>query len=293
MIPKELIQKVRRIEITTRRVVDSLLSGGYHSAFKGRGMEFSEVREYAEGDDVRSVDWNVTARMGSPYVKKHIEERELTVMLMVDASASGSFGTINKFKGEVAVELCALLAFSAIKNNDRVGLIIFSSEVERYIPPQKGRNHVLYVIRELLYFKPEHSGTDIDKALSYLNRVQTKKAVVFLVSDFISPPFEAALRVSARRHDLVACPVSDPRENLFPNVGLVELEDAERGQTILVDSGSSAFRNQYARTAYARKERITALFQSNGVDQIAISTETEYVDELIKFFRKREKRLER
>ncbi len=293
MIPKELIQKVRRIEITTKRVVDSLLSGGYHSAFKGKGMEFSEVRGYVDGDDIRAIDWNVTARMGTPYVKKHIEEREMTVMLMVDASASGSFGTVNKFKGEVGVELCALLAFSAIKNNDRVGLIIFSSDVERYIPPQKGRNHVLYVIRELLYFKPEHPGTDIDKALSFLNRVQTKKAVVFLVSDFVSPSFETALRVSAHRHDLIACPVSDPREMEFPDVGLVELEDAETGSTILVDSGSAAFRSHYAKTMQGRREKVTSLFKSNGIDEIAISTETEYVDALIKFFRKRERMLER
>lgn len=293
MIPKELIQKVRRIEITTKRMVDSVLSGGYHSAFKGKGMEFSEVRDYVEGDDIRTIDWNVTARMGAPYVKKHIEERELTVMLMVDASASGSFGTVNKFKGEVAVELCALLAFSAIKNNDRVGLIIFSSDIERYIPPQKGRNHVLYVIRELLYFEPRHTGTDIDKALSYLNRVQTKKAVVFLVSDFISPSFENALRVSSRRHDLIACPVSDPREAEFPDVGLVELEDAESGETVLVDSGSAAFRSYYAKKMRAGREKTASLFSSNGIDEIAISTETEYVDALVKFFRKRERMLRR
>ena len=293
MIPKELIQKVRRIEITTKRVVDSVLSGGYHSAFKGKGMEFSEVREYVEGDDIRSIDWNVTARMGAPYVKKHIEERELTVMLMVDASASGSFGTVNKFKGEVAVELCALLAFSAIKNNDRVGLIIFSDDIERYIPPQKGRNHVLYVIRELLYFKPKNTGTDIDKALSYLNLVQTKKAVVFLVSDFLSPPFENALRVSARRHDLIACPVTDPRETEFPDAGLVELEDAETGETVLVDSGSTAFRTFYARKTAERREKVSSLFTANGIDEIAIATETEYVDALVKFFRKRERMLGR
>ena len=293
MIPKELLQKIRRIEITTKRVVDSILSGGYHSAFKGKGMEFSEVREYVEGDDIRAIDWNVTARTGSPHVKKHIEEREMTVMLMVDASASGSFGTVNKFKGEIAVELCALLAFSAIKNSDRVGLIIFSSEIERYIPPQKGRNHVLHVIRELLYFKPEHPGTDIENALGFLNRVQTKKAVVFLVSDFIAPPFDAALRVSAHRHDLIACSVSDPREVEFPDVGLVELEDAEKGGTILVDSGSSTFRSLYAKIMRSRKEKLTTLFQSNGIDEIAVTTATEYVDELVKFFRKRERMLSR
>lgn len=293
MIPKELIQKVRRIEITTKRVVDSLLSGGYHSAFKGKGMEFSEVRNYVDGDDIRAIDWNVTARMGTPYVKKHIEEREMTVMLMVDASASGSFGTVNKFKGEIGVELCALLAFSAIKNNDRVGLIIFSSEVELYIPPQKGRNHVLYVIRELLFFKPQYPGTDINKALQFLNRVQTKKAVVFLVSDFMAPPFETALRVSGRRHDLIACTVSDPRETEFSDVGLVELEDAESGATVLVDSGSAAFRTYYAKTMQSRREKTASIFKSNGIDEIAVSTEREYVDALVKFFRKRERMLRR
>jgi uncharacterized protein (DUF58 family) len=256
-------------------------------------MEFSEVRDYVEGDDIRSIDWNVTARMGSPYVKKHVEERELTVMLMVDASASGSFGTVNKFKGEIAVELCALLAFSAIKNNDRVGLIIFSSDIEHYIPPQKGRNHVLYVIREMLYFKPEHPGTNIDRALGFLNRVQTKKAVVFLVSDFISSPFENALRVSARRHDLIACSISDPREMVFPDVGLVELEDAESGGTVLVDSGSAAFREHYSKTMQQRRDTVSSLFRTNGIDEIAISTETEYVEPIIKFFRKRERMLAR
>lgn len=293
MIPVELIQKVRRIEISTKRVVDSLLSGGYHSAFKGKGMEFSEVRDYVDGDDIRAIDWNVTARMGSPYVKKHVEERELTVMLMVDASASGSFGTVNKFKGEIAVELCALLAFSAIKNSDRVGLIIFSSEIERYIPPQKGRNHVLHVIREMLYFKPEHTGTDIDRALGFLNRVQTKKAVVFLVSDFISPPFENALRVSSHRHDLIACSISDPREMTFPDAGLVELEDAETGEMVLVDSGSAVFRNHYRETMQQRRDAMSVLFRSNGIDEIAITTETEYIEPIIRFFRKRERMLAR
>ncbi len=293
MIPKELLQKVRRIEITTKRVVDSLLSGGYHSAFKGKGMEFSEVRSYIEGDDIRLIDWNVTARMGTPYVKKHIEERELTVMLMVDASASGSFGTVNKFKGEIGVELCALLAFAAIENNDRVGLIIFSSEVERYIPPQKGRNHVLFVIRELLYFKPRHTGTDIAKALQFLNRVQMKKAVVFLVSDFISPSFETAIRVLSRRHDLIACTLSDPRETDFPDIGLVEIEDSESGATVLVDSGNAAFRDYYAETTRKHREKIESVFKSNGIDEIFISTKSEYIDALVKFFRKRERMLER
>ncbi|MCX7726603.1 MAG: DUF58 domain-containing protein [Chitinispirillaceae bacterium] len=293
MIPKELLQKVHRIEISTKKVVDSLLSGGYHSAFKGKGMEFSEVRNYVEGDDIRNIDWNVTARMGTPYVKKHIEERELTVILVVDLSASGDFGTTDRFKSEVAVELCALLAFSAIKNNDRVGLIIFSSDVELYIPPQKGRNHVLYVIREMLYFKPKYKGTDIDKALTFLNLVQRKKSVVFLISDFISPPFEKSLRVTAKRHDLIACTLKDPREIELTDCGLMELEDAESGSTFLVDTGDPQLRNYYKEIVKKRREEISSLLANNGIDEIPISTEGDYVEEIIKFFRQREKIAER
>lgn len=289
MIPKEVIQKVRRIEIKTKRVVDSILSGEYHSAFKGKGMEFSEVRNYIEGDDIRSIDWNVTARMGSPYIKKHTEERELSVMLMVDASASGSFGTTDKFKGEIAVELCALLAFSAIKNNDRVGLIIFTSEIELYIPPQKGKNHVLHVIREMLYFKPSKKATSINAALGFLNKVQTRRAVVFLVSDFFSSDYSSALRISSRKHDLIAVTLNDPREVSFPNVGLIELEDAENGKTILVDSGSKAFRELYSKKMQQQYQSTQTLFRNNGIDEIHISTETEYIDPLVKFFKKREK----
>lgn len=293
MIPKEVLQKVRRIEIKTKRVVDSILSGEYHSAFKGKGMEFAEVRGYVEGDDIRNIDWNVTARMGDPYVKKHQEERELTVILMVDASASGSFGSVNKFKGETGVELCALLAFSAIKNKDRVGLIIFTSEVELYIPPKKGKNHVLHVIRELLYFNPKGKKTDVAAALSFLNGVQTKKAVVFLVSDFFTPTFDKALRVSARRHDLIAVTINDPRECVFPDVGLVELEDAESGRTVLVDSGSKEFRELYKKKMENKWASVSNLFKANGVDEIPVSTETEYVEPLVKFFKKRERMMHR
>jgi uncharacterized protein (DUF58 family) len=289
MIPKEVLQKVRRIEIKTKSVVDAILSGEYHSVFKGRGMEFSEVRSYIEGDDIRNIDWNVTARMNSLFVKKHVEERELTVMLLVDASASGSFGSVNQFKGEMGVELCALLAFSAIKNNDRVGLIIFTSEVERYIPPQKGKNHVLRVIRELLYFEPKHKGTNVAEALSFLNRVQRRKAVVFLVSDFFSPPFTAPLRVSARRHDLVAVALRDPRESELPSVGLIELEDAETGGTVLVDSSNRRVRDLYKKEMEIRRAAVSQVFRSTGVDEIGVSTETDYVEPLVRFFKKRER----
>ena len=289
MIPKEVLQKVRQIEIRTRRIVDSVISGSYHSAFKGKGMEFSEVRPYIDGDDVRTIDWNVTARMGAPYIKKYIEERELTVMLVVDASASGDFGSVDKFKGEMAVELCSLLAFSAIRNNDRVGLVVFTSDVETYIPPRKGRNHVLRVIRELLYFRPKNRGTDIGNALKFLNRVQTRTSVVFLVSDFISAGFEAPLRVAAKRHDLVTISVSDPREELIPQIGLVELEDAETGETVLFDTRNKRAMEMYGRERAAQRARLDELFRSTGVDEIRVSTESGYVAPIVKFFRKREK----
>jgi len=289
MIPREIIDKVRRIEITTRSIVESMLSGQYQSAFKGRGMEFSEVRPYALGDDIRAIDWNVTARMGEPYVKKFVEERELTVMLLVDASASGEFGSVRKSKGEVAVELCAVLAFSAIRNNDRVGLIIFTDSVERYIPPKKGKNHVLEVIRELLYFKPRGRRTDIGAALQFLNQVQKRRAVVFLVSDFLSPEYAKPLRVATRRHDVIALTVTDPRERELPPVGLVELEDAERGGTVLVDAADGAFREWYRKRETRRAAERSALLRSSGADEIGIATESDYVDPLIRFFRKRER----
>jgi uncharacterized protein (DUF58 family) len=265
------------------------MSGEYHSAFKGRGMEFSEVRAYMDGDDVRTIDWNVTARMGSPYIKKFIEERELTVMLVVDASSSGDFGSIDKFKGEMAVEMCSLLAFSAIRNNDRVGLIIFTSDIEVYIPPRKGKNHVLRVIRELLYFKPRHKGTDIGNALKFLNKVQTKTSVVFLVSDFMSGDFEKPLRVAAKRHDLVTISVTDPREDAIPRVGLIELEDAETGETILFDTRDKKSLDIYKREREKRRAELDEMLRSTGVDEIRVSTEAGYIKPIVAFFKKREK----
>ncbi len=289
MIPKEILRKVRRIEIKTRSIVDSMLGGQYQSAFKGRGMEFSEVRPYAVGDDIRTIDWNVTARMGEPYVKKFVEERELTVMLLVDASGSADFGSVEKSKGEVAVELCAILAFSAIRNNDRVGLITFTSDVERFIPPKKGKNHVLQVIRELLYFRPEKTGTDIAEALRFLNRVQKKRAVVFLVSDFIAPDYAAPLRIASRRHDVIAVSICDPRERMIPPIGLVELEDPERGGTVLVDTATPGFRKRLATAFDKRVRERSRLLRASSVDEIAISTETDYVEPLLRYFRKRER----
>jgi uncharacterized protein (DUF58 family) len=291
MIPKEIFEKVRRIEIKTEKIVNTVLSGEYHSVFKGRGMEFSEVRAYVDGDDIRTIDWNVTARAGYPHVKKHVEERELTVMMVVDASASGNFGSVNQLKAEMAVELCAVLAFSAITNNDRVGLIIFTSEVEKFVPPKKGKNHVLRVIRELLYFKPQKSGTNLGEACSFLNHVQRKKAVVFVVSDFLDKGFESPLRITAHRHDCIGITLTDPREMQIGNVGLIELEDPEAGGTMLVDTGSKALRERYKAEMLKRREALRATFRASGIDEIAVSTDADYVDPLVRFFKKRERLL--
>ena len=290
MIPKEILKKVRRIEIRTRNLVDTVFSGEYHSVFKGRGMEFAEVREYQPGDDVRTVDWNVTARMGHPFVKVFDEERELTVMLMVDASSSGEFGTVHQMKGEIAVEICALLAFSAIKNNDRVGLIIFTDRIERFVPPKKGRKHVLRVIRELLYFEPQGRQTDISAALEHLNRVLTRRGVVFLVSDFMSESYETALKIANRRHDLIAVTVTDPRERELPNVGLIELEDAETGEEILIDTSDPEIRRMFSGLTGEGKETRDRLFRSVGVDCVDVTTDRPYVDALMRFFRMRANR---
>ncbi len=290
MVPKEILKKVRRIEIQTRGLVNDVFSGEYHSVFKGRGMEFSEVREYQFGDDIRTIDWNVTARSGHPYVKVFEEERELTVMLLVDVSSSGEFGTVERMKGELAVEICALLAFSAIKNNDKVGLIIFTDRIEKFVPPKKGRTHVLRVLRELMYHKPEGYGTDIALALEYLSRVTTRRAVVFLVSDFLSENYEKALRIANRRHDLVAITITDPRELELPDIGFVELEDAETGETILVDTSDLNVQETFvAGTQEALRER-DRIFRSIDVDTIDIRTDRSYVEPLIRFFRERAKR---
>ncbi len=290
MIPKEILKKVKRIEITTRGMVNDVFSGEYHSVFKGRGMEFSEVREYQIGDDIRTIDWNVTARMGHPYVKVFEEERELTVMLLVDVSSSGNFGTFERMKGEIAIEICALLAFSAIKNNDKVGLIIFTDEIEKFIPPKKGKSHVLRVLRELLYHKPKGTQTDIANALEYLNRITKRRSVVFLVSDFINTGYEKALQIANRRHDMVAITITDPREIELPDVGFIELEDAETGELVLVDTSYSEVRSVYARQSSQDIQSRNKFFKSINVDHIDIQTDKPYVEPLIKFFRMRAKR---
>jgi uncharacterized protein (DUF58 family) len=290
MIPSELAKKIRNIQIYSSKAVNDVLAGEYQSVFKGHGMEFDEVREYQQGDDVRSIDWNVTARTGRPFVKRYREERELTVIFLVDLSASGSFGSVHQSKNEVAAEVCALLSFAAIKNNDKVGLLVFTDHVEMFIPPQKGTRHVLRVIREILSFQPIQVKTDLTQALDYLGRVQSKRAVVFAISDFQAEGFERSLRVLARRHDMIAVIVSDPREAQLPDVGLIELEDAETGETVLIDTGSREIRSRYERLGVQDRSGLTTLFRSMGVDRIDVMNSRPYVFDMIKFFRQREKR---
>jgi uncharacterized protein (DUF58 family) len=287
---KDLLKKIRHIEIRTNRLVNDVFAGEYHSVFKGRGMEFDEVREYTPGDDIRAIDWNVTARHGHPFVKRYVEERELTVMLVVDASASGLFGTAGQVKSELATELCALLAFSAIRNNDRVGLIVFTDRVEKYIAPNKGHQHVLRVILELLNFRPEGKGTDIAEALSYLNRVRRRQSVVFLISDFLAEEYRQALLVTSKRHDVIALAVTDQREIDMPDVGLLELEDAESGETTLVDTSSRGFREAYAQQSRSRRARRDQIFRSINVDRIDMYTGQSYVKPITAFFKERARR---
>ena len=291
MIPREILKQVRRIEISTRGLVNEVFSGEYHSVFRGRGMNFAEVREYAYGDDIRNIDWNVTARSGSPFVKVFEEERELTVLLLVDASASSDFGTRGRMKGEVAVEVCALLAFSAVKNNDKVGLIVFSDRVEKFVPPRKGRRHVLRVLRELLYHRPEGRGTGIAAALEHLARVQRKRAVTFLVSDFRDRGFEKALAVAGRRHDLIAVRLDDARENELPALGLMAFEDPETGRRIVADTSSSSFREAFRGVERRRRETLDAALRRSRVDVIDVRTGEPCVQPLMRFFQERIRRM--
>jgi uncharacterized protein (DUF58 family) len=291
MIPKEILKKVRQIQITTRHMVNDVLAGDYQSAFRGRGMEFEEVREYQPGDEVRSIDWNVTARMGHPYVKRYVEERELTVMLLVDVSSSGKFGTTDRLKKEVTAELCAVLAFSAIIHNDKVGVILFTDAIEKFIPPKKGTRHVLRVIRELLYYEPKGSGTDIAAALEYLNKITRRRAVLFLVSDFLSEGYERDLQLSSKRHDLIPITITDPREMEFPKIGLIELEDAETGERIMVDFRSLGARRDYASGARREYQSRKEMFRSLGIDSIDVVTDKPYIYEILRFFRMRERKL--
>ena len=290
MIPQELIKKIRQIEIYTSKAVDASFAGQYESVFKGRGMEFDEVREYMPGDDIRTIDWNVTARTGKPYIKRFVEEREMTVIFAVDLSASGDFGTVNKAKNELAAEFCAVLAFAAAKNNDKVGLLIFTDQTELYIPPKKGISHMLRLVRELLYFKMPKRKTNINQALDYLAKVLRKKATIFLVSDFIEADFKKPLSLLGKRHDVIAVSVRDIAEIALPNIGLIELADAETGETVLVDTSSRHFRNQYSSTSAQRFDGLKSMLRAINVDCISISTDKPYIQDLVRFFHMRHKR---
>jgi len=290
MISKDILKKIQQVEIHTRRLVNESFVGEYHSVFKGRGMEFEEVREYQPGDEIRTIDWNVTARMGRPFIKRYVEERELTVMLLVDVSASGNFGSIKQLKNEVAIEICALLAFSAIKNNDKVGLIIFTDKIEKFIPPKKGPRHVLRVIRELLCAEPTGKGTNISVALEYLNKISSRRTISFIVSDFIANDYAHALRIANKRHDMIAITMVDPREQELPNVGFVELRDAESGETSLVDTANAQVRREFSVVNLRQVHERSKLFRSMGVDKIIINTGKHYIEPIVRFFRVREKR---
>jgi uncharacterized protein (DUF58 family) len=295
MLTPELIKKIRRIEIRTRRLVNNSFAGEYHAIFKGQGMEFDEVRPYQSGDEVRSIDWNVTARTGDLYVKRYVEERELTVMLLVDASASGEFGTVNRFKREIAAELAAVLAFSAISNNDKVGLLIFTDQIELYISPRKGRRHVLRLIRDLLAFEPVGHNTNLKLGLDSLNHMLKRRSIIFLLSDFLSPPnsYSSILRVSNRRHDVIAVTLSDPREQEWPNVGVVALEDAETRNIQWVDTGSRHWRRSFIERVEELRVARERVFRRAKVDRINISTDKDYVIPLTNFFEQRARRLRR
>lgn len=291
MISKEILKNIRRIHIRTNHIVNDVFAGEYESAFRGRGMEFEEVREYAPGDDVRDIDWNVTARFGHPFVKMYREERELTIMLLVDVSSSCFFGTQKQLKQELAAEIASVLAFAATKNNDKVGLIIFSDRIEKFIPPKKGKNHVWAVIKNVLEHQPVSHKTDIAGALTYLNRVARRKAVAFLISDFLAEDYEQPLRVTGRKHDLIPICITDPRELELPEAGLVELQDAETGQTMLIDSSDEEFRTGYNLLAQKHLQDRFDLFRSAGISAIDIRTDRPYIDPIMKYFRMREKRL--
>ena len=290
MIPEELVKKIRQIQIYTSRAVNASFAGQYESVFKGRGMQFDEVREYSPGDDIRSIDWNVTARTGRPYIKRFVEEREMTVIFAVDLSASGQFGTVRRTKNALSAEFCAVLAFAAAKNNDKVGLLVFTDRIELFIPPKKGSRHVLRLIRELLYFKMPQRRTNITMALDYLGRVIHKKATVFLVSDFIETDFKKPLSQLNKRHDVIAVSVRDPAEVELPDVGLIEFADAETGEMIFIDTSSRKFRDRYAGTSRQSFDELKRTLNSINVDCISISTDKPYIQDLIQFFHIRHRR---
>ena len=291
MLPSEVLAKVRHIEIRTGKLVSETFGGQYHSVFKGRGMEFSEVREYEPGDDVRSIDWNVTARMGRPFIKQFVEERELTLLIACDLSDSQAFGTLDKLKKEIAAELAAVLAFSALQNKDKVGLFLFTDRVEKIVPPKKGRQHVLRLIRDLLAFEPAHKRTDIGNSLDTINRVVRKKSILLLISDFIDDRFDKVFRRTAKKHDLIPIWIQDPRETRLPRLpALLQLEDSETGERFLLDGRSALMRERYHKWKTQEQDRLERLFKTSGADFIRIDTHHSYIDPIVKFFRQRERR---
>ena len=287
---KEILKKIQRIEIFTNRLVNTVFAGEYESVFKGQGITFDEVREYQVGDDIRTIDWNVTARLGQTYIKKYVEERELVIMLVVDMSASTGFGSIADTKAEIAAEIAALLAFSAIKNNDKVGLLCFTDTVEHYVAPRKGKRHVLRVVRDILHFQPKQPGTNIETALAFVDQVLKPHSVVFLISDFKDTGYEKQLRLSSKRHSLIAITLQDRREAELPNVGLIELEAAESGERVVVDTRSAAARQRYTELSQRAEAQRRQVFRANQVDSIHIRTDEPYVKPLIQFFRQRSTR---
>lgn len=291
MLPAEVFKQVRQVQIRTRRLVDGIFAGEYHSVFKGRGIEFAEVREYVPGDDVRTIDWNVTARTGQPFVKQYVEERELTVMLLVDCSASGQFGSTARVKMRIASELCAALALSAISNNDKVGLILFTDQVEHFVPPRKGKNRALRLIRDLLFFEPRHKGTNIAASLEYLHKVLPRRSITFLVSDFFGADYEKPLRIANRRHEIVPICIADARDYELPAVGFVRLTDLETGREVLVDTDSAAVRRRFRESRQQARDGRNRLFASLGIDPIEVRTDESFVRPLMRFFQHRERRL--
>jgi len=290
MISSELLKTIKRIHIKTSRLATHVFAGQYKSVFKGKGLEFYELREYFVGDDIRSIDWNITARTGTPHIKKNVEERELTIMILLDLSRSGWFGTTRNLKKEIAAEISAVLASSANKNNDKVGLIIFTDRIEKFIPPRKGPHHVLRIIREALYFKPEGRGTDIPLALEYLDRVTTRSTVTFIVSDFFTKDLKKSLTLANKRHDVVAVRITDPRDSELPDAGVLALDDAESQRHYLVDSSRRAVRRIYSEKAAQKSRELKTLFAATGIDAIDISTAVPYVEALIRFFTRRRMR---
>jgi uncharacterized protein (DUF58 family) len=284
---EEILKKVRKIEIKTRGLSKNIFAGEYHTAFKGRGMTFSEVREYQYGDDIRNIDWNVTARFNKPYIKVFEEEREMTMMLLVDVSASGEFGTTTQIKRDMLAEIAATIAFSAIQNNDKIGVIFFSDRIEKFIPPQKGKKHVLYIIRELLGFEPESKRTDIQGALQYLTNAIKKHCTAFLISDFISDDFSKSLVIANRKHDVVALQIYDKRERQLPSVGLIKLKDAENESDLWVDTSDKRVRLAYEKNWRERQERLKQCFSQSGVNSTSIATDEDYVKALMKLFKQR------